>query len=83
MSISRQHFEVIAKSLNSFWQELTPGTQTDDHFTGLVNELAHEFSQMNPNFSKKKFRDAVYYEELLTVKTDDVSNVTTSHGMVK
>ncbi|KKM21706.1 hypothetical protein LCGC14_1632790 [marine sediment metagenome] len=55
----RRHYQVIAKIIESVWNDRDPGIESE----AIAHKLADRFSQDNPNFSRERFLKACGMED--------------------
>jgi hypothetical protein len=60
MSMSKKHFEAVARDINYVWH-ITPAAKSAP-IVDLVERLAGTFCEFNPRFNASQFRAACYKE---------------------
>jgi hypothetical protein len=61
MSLSRKHFEAIAREIKTLMG--TDLRWTDEPFSDFIDSLCYNFRQDNPNFDRDKFIKACGFED--------------------
>jgi hypothetical protein len=73
MSLSRKHFEAIAREIKTLMG--TDLRWTNEPFSDFIDSLCYNFRQDNPNFDRDKFIEACGFEDGLYPEEKDDSNL--------